>query len=73
MGGKEATPSMSKKERATMLQKTQRTIVANAHKQVIIQKANGQKSFFVTCDSSRKPKPPIEIYGSTCCVPIIIF
>ncbi len=41
-----------------MLQKTRRAIVANAHKQAIIQKANGQKPFFVTCDSLGKPKPP---------------
>lgn len=58
MGGEEATSSMSKKERVTMLRKAQRAIVANAYKQAIIRKANGQKSFFVTCDSSRKPKPP---------------
>jgi hypothetical protein len=56
--GEEATPSMSKKKQATMLRKVRRTIVANARKQAIIRKANGQKPFFVTCDSSRKLKPP---------------
>jgi hypothetical protein len=51
---------MSKKERVTMLQKTWRTIVANACKQVIIQKANSQKTFFVTCDSLGEPKSPYQ-------------
>jgi hypothetical protein len=55
--GEEATPSMSKKKQATMLRKARRTIVANARKQAIIRKANGQKPFFVTCDLTHSQVP----------------
>ncbi len=59
MGGEEViTLRLSKKEHASAQRKARRTIVNNARKLAITRKANGQKPFFVTCDSSGKPKPP---------------
>jgi hypothetical protein len=47
---------MSKKECVVVIRKACRNIVNNAHRQAIIRKFNGQKPFFVTYDSSGKPK-----------------
>jgi hypothetical protein len=44
------------KECAVTLCKSRKNIVNNAHKHLIIKKSNGHKPFFVTFDSSRKPK-----------------
>jgi hypothetical protein len=38
--------------------KARRIIVNEAGRQEFIRKANGQKSFFVTCDTLGKPKTP---------------
>jgi hypothetical protein len=45
---------MSKKERVVALRKACKNIVNNARIQVIFRKSNGQKPFFVTCDSLGK-------------------
>jgi hypothetical protein len=49
---------MSNKDHVVLQHKAQRMIMTNACKQVVIMKVNGLKPFFVTCDASRKPKPP---------------
>lgn len=53
-----------KKEHVALQHKARIEIMANARKMAIERKANGHKPFFVTCDSTKKPKPPpIKIFG----------
>lgn len=47
---------MNTKECVIALRKAHMNIMNNAQRQAIIRKSNGQKPFFVTCESSRKPK-----------------
>jgi hypothetical protein len=49
---------MSKKDCVAPQRKAQRMIVTDAHKQIVIRKANGLRPFFVTCDAFGKPKSP---------------
>jgi hypothetical protein len=49
---------MSNKQRVAMQCKAHKKIVVNVCKMALIKKVNGKKPFFVTCDATRKPKPP---------------
>jgi hypothetical protein len=49
---------LSKKEREVVQHKTRSVIVNKACNMAIERKANGMKLFFVTCDSTKKPKAP---------------
>jgi len=54
----------TKREHVALQCKARKEIVANAWKMAIERKVNGHKPFFVTCDSTRKPKPlPLKYLG----------
>jgi hypothetical protein len=57
-GGDVLIIRMIKKEQQAMQCKACQTIMAKVRKMAIKKKNKGLKPFLVTCDSSRKPKPP---------------
>ncbi len=58
-GGEDVlTIGLSKKECKVVQRKAHKVIMNKACKMAIKKKANGMKLFFVTCDSTRKPKVP---------------
>jgi hypothetical protein len=56
------TIGMNKKDQQVIQHKVRRTIVSKACKMVIDRKNKGLKLYFVTCDSSGKPKAPTNIW-----------